>query len=108
MHVLKRKIAQVSAAAAVVGASLLGAALPASAVQVGDGLSCTTGSAGSFPSYYGWGTCTGTGKWLLRVSCSWGFTYDSPVVLNFNDTQSISYGSCNWGVSSVTAVAVRD
>ena len=29
-------------------------------------------SAGTWGSVYGWGDCRGSGKWALKVSCTWG------------------------------------
>ncbi len=103
----RKTLAQLSIAGTIAALGVLGAPASASATPVAPGLDCTTGSGGTFPSYYGTGTCTGTGKWLLRVSCSFGFTYDSPAVLNIDDTQSITYGSCNIGVDSVEVVPLR-
>lgn len=99
-----RRLAGAALVTAAAAAGVLGAAAPASAAATASSLTCTTGSGGSFGGYYGWGSCSGTGYWKLRVSCTAGFTYDSPTVLNFEDTQSIRYGSCYWGVSSVQVV----
>jgi len=96
-----------AAVAMTLSAASPASASPARAATTGvaaSSLQCTTGSGGSFGSYYGWGSCTGTGTWKLRVSCTAGFTYDSPIVINIQDTQLIRYGSCTWGVSSATVI----
>lgn len=37
-------------------------------------------SAGTWGSVYGWGDCRGTGKWKLKVSCTWGGSATSGVI----------------------------
>lgn len=105
MNRITRTLARAAAAgtlvAAVGGAALATTAAPASAAS---GLSCHTGTAGSFPSYYGWASCTGAGLWSLKVQCLWGAEYTAGPQLNIGDTQLLSAGSCNWGVSSVTVI----
>ncbi|MDI6105407.1 hypothetical protein QLQ12_43180 [Actinoplanes sp. NEAU-A12] len=104
MKTLHRKAALLATSGALLTTALLGVGAPAAASPVTPFLDCTTTSGGSFPSYHGQGTCTGSGRWLLRVSCSFGFTYDSPPTLNFNNTQTVRYGACNWGVNSVQVI----
>ena len=37
-------------------------------------------SAGTWGSVYGWGDCRGSGKWQLKVSCTWGGSATSGVI----------------------------
>lgn len=67
-------------------------------------MNCLTGTGGSFGGYYGWASCTGTGVWAVRTSCSYGLTYTSPKVIQVEQTEIAYAGSCPWGVSSVQVV----
>jgi hypothetical protein len=105
-----RRLATLAATATVVVAATLATGASASASPVTPYLDCTTGS-GQWPSgqYYGTATCTGSGRWLLRVNCSWSpFSYDSPAVVNLQDTQTMTYGNCWFGVESATVIPLRD
>ena len=37
-------------------------------------------SAGTWGSVWGWGDCRGSGRWQLKVSCTWGGSATSPVL----------------------------
>jgi len=37
-------------------------------------------SAGTWGGIYGWGDCQGTGKWQVKVSCTWGASATSSVI----------------------------
>lgn len=106
-----------AAVAAVSGAALTGAspaaasASPAAAraasITPVYGMDCHTGVGGSWPSYYGFATCSGAGYWLVRTVCTAGFTYDSPPVNQMGGgTMSAQSGSCIWGVDSVQVVEI--
>jgi hypothetical protein len=66
------------------------------------GMDCTTWTDGST----GYASCTGMnspGKWRVSTSCSFGFTYSSPwYYISPGETQTLSAGSCFFGVNSVT------
>ena len=108
-----RKLAVGAAGVALAVGAVLAAAAPASATGSGQGvrapgfttpywgMSCNTGTGGSFGNYYGWASCSGTGVWRVRTSCTAGFTYTSPKVIQVESTQIASAGACYWGVSSV-------
>jgi hypothetical protein len=101
----KRKTARRRAALALmVGACSLGAlgtATASAAVFTTPlyGMTCHTYTSGS----NGTASCTGSGKWLVAVSCNWGQTYRSGYRVNIEwyDTSIASAGSCWWGVNSV-------
>ena len=37
-------------------------------------------AAGTWGSVWGWGDCRGTGKWQLKVSCTWGGSASSGII----------------------------
>ena len=101
----RRRAGLAAAAMAMAGAGVLAAATPAAAATTPYwGMNCLTGTGGSFGSYYGWASCTGTGVWAVRTSCTAGFTYTSPKVIQIQQTEIAYAGSCYWGVSSVQVV----
>lgn len=105
MQRTKRTLARIATAGTLAAASITGGVLATAAPAAAASLSCVTGTGQwSSGNYYGWGSCTGTGTWRLRVSCSFGFTTHSPLVINVNSTELIRYGECYWGVSSVQVV----
>lgn len=66
------------------------------------GMECTTWTAEVNDRYYGYGQCTGPGKWRVDVSCTAGFNYNSLWQHTWpDDTRTARAGSCYWGVSSV-------
>jgi hypothetical protein len=101
-----------AAAAAAVTSAALTVASPASAAR-GDAITpvynmdCSTGVGYSWPTYYGYATCSGAGYWLVKTVCTAGFTYDSaPVWQMGGGTMSAQSGSCVWGVDSVRVVEI--
>lgn len=105
--------------AAAVGAGLLGtvmavaAATPASAfVTPRYGMTCYTGTSGGFTAYRGFADCysPNLAKWLVRVNCYLGGTYDSLIYLtDQNDgwVRGTPPQTCYWGINSVTVVELR-
>jgi hypothetical protein len=72
-------------------------------------MTCSTGVSGSFRAYSGYATCYTPilAKWKVRVSCSYGFTYDSIIV--YTDPSGGWYTlspstTCYWGVNSVSVI----
>jgi hypothetical protein len=72
------------------------------------GMTCWTWKTGILGDYYGNATCAGPGQWYLKVSCTAGFTYNSPMALQLGATEqgTRKAGSCYWGVNSMQIVEV--
>lgn len=72
MAKMKNLATSLAIAAAAFGTVTVTSAPPASAQS-----NC---SAGTWGGIYGWGDCRGTGKWQVKVSCTWGASATSSVI----------------------------
>lgn len=84
----------VSTPAAVIAVDALTAA-PASAQS-----NC---AAGTWGGIYGWGDCRGSGKWQLKVSCTWGASATSPVLSGPGHVDV----RCPWGSARTASIIYR-
>lgn len=78
--------------------ALVAAALTAGAVgpvvAVADTAdAAVTCRAGTWGGVWGWGDCTGTGKWRLKVSCTWGASATSSILTGAGHVDV----KCPWG-----------
>lgn len=110
MRKMWRRAAVLLAAGTMAMGLSIAAASPASAfVTPRYGMTCNTGVTGSFGAYKGYATCYTPilAKWKVRVSCSFGFTYDSVAVFTSpsNGWYTLSPApTCYWGVNSVSVI----
>ena len=61
------------AARTALGLTLMAApAVPITVLSVPAASAAVTCNAGTWGYVWGWGDCTGSGQWRLKVSCTWG------------------------------------
>lgn len=60
-------------------------------------------AAGTWGGIYGWGDCRGTGKWQLKVSCTWGASATSPVLSGPGHVDV----RCPWGSARTASIIYR-
>jgi hypothetical protein len=111
---LIRKVgAALGATACAAGLAALGPATSATAtptfVTPTYGMTCYTGTSGSFGSYQGYASCLtpAYAKWKVVVSCSWGLTPESVWIYtsSADGWQTLAPAStCYWGVNWVQVV----
>ncbi|MEV0181682.1 hypothetical protein AB0I54_20630 [Streptomyces sp. NPDC050625] len=63
-------------------------------------MNCTVGIWGN----QGWGTCTGTGRWVVRAECAWSPLYSTSAGGWTDGTVTKWTDSCAFGVESVRIV----
>jgi len=57
-------------------------------------------SAGTWGGIYGWGQCNGTGKWQVKVSCTWGASATSAVISGPGHVDV----QCPWGSARTASI----
>ena len=98
---LLRKAPAVGAAAvAIAGLGLLTAPSAAAAQTPVYHMNCVAGISGN----QGWGTCTGTGRWVVRAECAWSPLYSVSSGGWTDGTVTRWTSSCTFGVESVRIV----
>jgi len=79
----------------VVPVAVMASATPASAQS-----NC---AAGTWGGIYGWGDCRGSGKWQLKVSCTWGASATSNVLTGPGHVDV----RCPWGSARTASIIYR-
>lgn len=65
---------------AAVGLLAAAAVVPMGVLAAGPAQAQSNCSAGVWGGIYGWGDCRGSGKWQVKVSCTWGGQATSSVI----------------------------
>ncbi|GGW69788.1 hypothetical protein [Streptomyces xantholiticus] len=82
------------------GATLLAAPAAQAATTPVYHMNCVTGISGN----QGWGTCTGSGRWVVRAECAWSPLYSVSSGGWTDGTVTKWTSSCAFGVESVRIV----
>lgn len=116
---IKRAGAALGATAIAVGVTVAGpAALASASTSAGPfvtpvyGMTCYTGTTGSFGSYQGYATCYTpvVAKWKVKVSCTWGLNPESIWIYTSpsDGWRTLAPAStCYWGVNYVEVIEGR-
>jgi hypothetical protein len=66
--------------AVIIGTLVAAPIVPVVATSTAPASAQSNCSAGIWGGIYGWGDCRGTGKWQVKVSCTWGAEATSSVI----------------------------